>query len=84
LTTSFQLTHPADNAETYAFGLEYLLRNVLSLRCGYIINMDGFGLSLGGGLRMDLPGGFTLRFDYAYTMTEYLTAPQRYSIGFSL
>jgi len=84
LTTSFQLTHPADNAETYAFGLEYLLRNVLSLRCGYIINMGGLGLSLGGGLRMDLPGGFTLRFDYAYTMTEYLTAPQRYSIGFSL
>lgn len=84
LTTSFQLTHPADNAETYAFGLEYLLRNVLSLRCGYIINMGGFGLSLGGGLRMGLPGGFTLRFDYAYNMTEYLTAPQRYSIGFSL
>lgn len=84
LTASFQLTHPADNPETYAFGFEYLLRNVLSMRCGYIFNMSGFGLSLGGGLRMGLPGGIKLRIDYAYTQTEYLTAPQRYSIGFSL
>jgi hypothetical protein len=84
LTASFQLTHPADNAETYAFGFEYLLLNVLSVRCGYVLNMDGFGLSLGGGLRMGLPGGIKMRFDYAYTQTEYLTVPQRYSIGFSL
>jgi hypothetical protein len=84
LTASFQLTHPADNAETYAFGFEYLLLNVLSVRCGYVLNMDGFGLSLGGGLRLGLPGGLKLMFDYAHTQTDYLTAPQRYSIGFSL
>jgi len=84
LTTTFQLTHPADNAESYSIGLEYLLGNVLSVRCGYVFNMTGFGLSLGGGLRIPLPGGVKMRIDYAYTQTEYLIAPQRYSIGFSL
>ena len=84
LTASFQLTHPADNAETYAFGCEYLLANVLSVRAGYVLNMDGFGLALGGGLRIGLPGGIRFRLDYAFTQTDYLTSPQRYSIGFSL
>jgi hypothetical protein len=84
LTASFQLTHPADNAETYAFGFEYLLGNVLSMRCGYVLNMDGFGLALGGGLRIGLPGGIKMKIDYAFTQTDYLTAPQRYSIGFTL
>ena len=84
LTATFQLTHPADNAETYGFGFEYLFGNVLSLRGGYIFNMDEFRVTLGVGLRFGLPGGIKMAFDYAFTQTEFLTAPQRYSIGFSL
>jgi len=84
LTTSFQLTHPADNAENYAFGFDYLFLNTLSLRCGYILNVEGFGLSLGAGVEVDLPGAIKLRADYAFTQVDYLTDPQRFSIGFSL
>ncbi|NQV14706.1 PorV/PorQ family protein [bacterium] len=84
LTGAFQLTHPADAAENYSFGLDYLLLKMLSMRCGYVMNKDGFGLALGGGLQIGLPAGIKVRFDYSYTTTTTLTEPQRYSIGFSL
>ena len=84
LTGAFQLTHPADAAENYSFGLEYMAWKILSARCGYVMNKDGFGLALGGGLQFGLPGGVKLSFDYSYTSTDILSEPQRYSIGFSL
>lgn len=84
LTGSFQLTHPADAAENYSFGLDYTFLNMLSLRSGYVTNKEGFGMAFGGGLRIGLPGGANLSFDYSYTATNLLTEPQRYSIRFSL
>ncbi|MCK4579567.1 MAG: PorV/PorQ family protein [Candidatus Marinimicrobia bacterium] len=84
LSTSFQLTHPADNVETYALGFEYLFNNVLALRIGYVANQQSMGLSFGGGLKIPMPGGNVVRFNYAYSQSTYLTAPQRYSIGFAL
>jgi len=61
-----QLNHPTDNAENIAFGLEYSLNDRLFLRGGYLVNSRVENLSLGGGLKIDLPfAGFS--FDYAYT-----------------
>lgn len=84
LTGAFQLTHPADAAENYSFGLDYLLWKMLSMRGGYVMNKEGFDFALGGGLQIGLPGGIKLNFDYSYTSTTTLTDPQRYTIGFSL
>lgn len=84
LTGSFQLTHPADAAENYSFGLDYMLMKMFSVRGGYVVNKEGFGLALGGGIQVGLPGGAKLSFDYSYTATDLLTEPQRYTIRFSL
>ena len=84
LSLAFQLAHPADNAEVYALGVNYVYRRMVSLRAGYISNTGGFGLAVGAGLRLPLPGGSELRLDYAYSQSEYLTAPQHFSVGFGL
>ncbi len=84
LSLAFQLTNPADNAEIYALGFNYVYKRMVSLRAGYVSNTGGFGLSLGAGLRLPLPGGSELRLDYAYSQREYLTVPQHFSIGFGL
>ena len=84
LTMAIQLTHPADNAEYYAVGMNYQLGRALSLRAGYQANTDEFGLTLGLGIGVGLGNGRSLRFDYAYTQATYLTSPQRISIGIRL
>ncbi len=84
LTGAFQLTHPADAAENYSFGLDYLLWKIVSVRGGYVMNKEGFGFAAGGGLQLGLPGGIKIKFDYSYSTAIKLTDPQRYSIGFSL
>ncbi len=84
LTSSFQLNHQADAAETYSFGFEYVFRNMLSARTGYILNRGGFGLAFGGGINLTLPGNVKFRFDYSYTIASQLSDPQRFAIGFSL
>ena len=84
LTMAVQLTHPADNAEYYAVGMNYQLGRSLSLRAGYQANTDEFGLTLGLSIGASFKGGQRVRFDYAYSQTAFLTPPQRISIGFSL
>lgn len=84
ITGTFQLNHQADAAEIYSFGMEYAFKKIASLRAGYVMNRGGFGLTLGGGVNLTLPGGILFRFDYSYTSARYLTDPQRYSMGVSL
>ncbi|UCD37519.1 MAG: PorV/PorQ family protein [Fidelibacterota bacterium] len=84
LTVAIQLTHPADNAEFYAFGVNYTFRKALCLRAGYMANADEFDLTFGAGFHLRFRSGRQIRFDYAYTQAAYLSSPQRISIGFSL
>lgn len=84
LTVAIQLNHPADNAEYYALGLNYQLKNTLCLRAGYLANADEFGFTLGAGIAVKFAGDRRVHFDYAYTQAAYLSSPQHLSIGFSL
>ncbi|HKJ67196.1 MAG TPA: PorV/PorQ family protein [bacterium] len=74
--------HPIDWSERVHLGAEYSLRNMLFLRGGYKFNYSSEGLTLGGGVNIDMPVG-SVRVDYAYKGTgdSLFNAVHVYSIG---
>jgi len=82
LTTTLEMNHYADNAETIKAGLEYTLADVAALRGGYDFNSDEMGLSLGAGLKVKFAGvGGTV--DYSYSKTQYLGNVNIFSMNLS-
>ncbi len=88
ITTSIEMRHPNDNAETVQMGGEYWFNNVFATRLGYKYNYDTEGFTAGFGMRFDI-GTNKFSFDYAYAdVSEYLAPdfmdnPHRISAGFS-
>ena len=82
VTTTLEMNHYADNAETIKAGLEYTLADIATLRGGYDFNSDAMGLSLGAGLKVKFAGvGGTV--DYSYSKAEYLGNVNIFSMNLS-
>jgi len=81
VTTTLEMNHYADNAETIKAGMEYTVANVAAIRGGYDFNSDAMGLSLGAGLKVKFAGvGGTV--DYSYSKAEHLGNVNIFSMNF--
>lgn len=70
LLTSVQLNHPNDNAENYRLGAEYSWRDILAVRAGYKINVQGQNWpTFGFGIRYTM-GGHPVYVDYSMNPTN--------------
>jgi len=80
ITTSLEVSQPADNEQELKGGLETTFARTLSLRAGYNLNADEIKWSAGAGVVGDIS---TLRgtVDYAYTDGGVLGAIHRVSLG---
>ena len=81
IVTAIDAMHPADNAESANFGMEYVFNNMVALRGGYKYNVDEGGFAAGAGFKYSV-GGITTKLDYSYTDFGRLNAVHRASIGF--
>ena len=83
LAFSLQLNHPVDNAEYIVTGLEYSYMEILFVRAGHKFNKYEEDITFGIGLIVPV-GPLLIRADYGYANFNYLTDPQRFSIGLTL
>jgi len=65
LSLSLDGVHPNDGPEHLNLGGELAFQERFYLRAGYRYNYDAEGLTLGGGLRLDLRGLGNTTLDYA-------------------
>ena len=84
LTVAVDAVHPNDNSEYLNLGFEYVLNDLLSLRCGYCSlfkrnSEEGFTMGLGIKTKLDI--GAALKVDYAYADFGRLVNAHRFSIG---
>lgn len=82
LLVTVDATHPRDYKEQLSLGAEYTFLQLLSLRGGYMFNVDEAGLTAGLGVRQRI-AGVEARLDYSYTPYGVFTSVQRISFGFS-
>lgn len=75
---SLDATHPRDHDEQVIVAVEYRLRQVLSVRGGYIANNDEDGPTLGFGLSR-----YGVQLDYAYAPFGVFNSVQRVTARFS-
>lgn len=87
LTAAVQASHPNDNLEKYAFGLEYWFNNMFALRAGKKFNYDYYddskfsgGITFGAGARLPI-SSYRISLDYAYQDLGYLDSVNRFSLG---
>jgi hypothetical protein len=85
VTTVFdiELSHPADNEETFRMGGEATLMNVLAVRAGHDTNADELRTSLGVGVNTSV-FSTGASFDYAATFSDYLGTVHRFSFTLRL
>jgi hypothetical protein len=79
--------HPSDDVESVNVGGEYIFDNMVSLRAGYkgLFSLDSEqGLSFGGGLRINVSGSTTVKFDYSYISFGDLKNVHMLSVGLGL
>ncbi len=81
LTTSFDVSVPADNQQMIKAGAEWTWKQRLALRSGYNFNADALKLSAGAGLFAPL-GQHRATIDYAYTDGGHLGAVHRLTLGY--
>ena len=81
VTMIIDITHPNDNPEHYNAGLEYAYDEQFFLRTGYRGNTDEEGLTLGGGMVLDLGGRIRIMLDYAYADFGVFDNVQHYTLG---
>ncbi len=79
LLLSIDALHPRSYAERLNLGLEYTLRDFLSLRTGYLFNYDERGVTAGFGVHKTIAGLF-LEIDYAYTPFGLFDSVQRLTV----
>lgn len=80
---SLNAESPRDYDEQLKIGGEYTFMDLFSLRAGYLYPSDEQGLSLGGGLQLEL-GGIGFGADYAYTQFGRLGNINRVGVQFQL
>lgn len=80
VTTSFEMSQPADNQQQLRAGVEWAIHRTFMLRTGANFNADALKYSAGLGVITNLA---QLRgtFDYAYTDGGDLGAVHRFSLG---
>jgi hypothetical protein len=84
LLVSLQLNHPSDNAENYRLGIEYEYLELLFIRAGYKLNVDGQPFpTFGFGLRHRV-GGHPLQLNYAANPTQYFGTIHTVGLSFTL
>jgi hypothetical protein len=84
ILVAFQLNHPNDNSENYRFGAEYNYMDILMIRTGYKISVQGQTLpTFGFGLRM-MMGAHPLFIDYAANPTNYIGVQHQIGLRFNL
>lgn len=74
-----EMLHPADNAETFRFGAEAVIMQVLALRVGYDEGADEMKTNMGVGAVARVFSR-EARFDYAAALTDHLGTVHRLSI----
>jgi len=80
LTTSLEISQPADNAQSIKTGLEWQWQRGVALRTGYNFGADELNYSAGAGMFAKV-GQTRLTVDYAYTDGKFLGAINRLSLG---
>lgn len=84
LTIAANQNFPSDNKEYFNIGGEYSFSEMIFIRAGFrgsgIDEAEG-GLSLGGGVRINLAGNTSLMVDYAYTDWGILNQVNRFSLS---
>lgn len=80
VTTSLEMTQPADNERLLKAGAEWSWRRVFALRTGYNFNAEDLKFSAGGGFAGDF-GSNHGTIDYAYTDGGAFGAVHRVSLG---
>lgn len=80
VTTSVEVSQPADNQQQLKAGVETTLRRALSLRGGYNFNADEIHWSAGAGATGEL-GTTRGTVDYSYSDGGLLGAIHRFSLG---
>ncbi|MCZ7604049.1 MAG: PorV/PorQ family protein [Melioribacteraceae bacterium] len=79
VTASAQLNHPNDNSENVSAGVEYSWKEILYVRGGYKINVEGQDFTFGAGV--SAPISFAdITFDYAYAKFSKLGSAHRFSL----
>ena len=81
LTLAAEGSHPSDNLEKYNGGVEYVYRDMVSLRAGGRFNYDADGLTLGGGIKVPFGQEGELRVDYAFQDFGVLTQVHRFTLS---
>jgi hypothetical protein len=79
LYISIDASHYRSHPEQIKIGLDYRIRNTLSLRGGYISNNDESGFSFGAGVSY-----VKATFDFSYTPFGIFGSVQRMTVRFSL
>ncbi len=74
-------SHPSDNLEKYNAGMEYVFKEMFSLRIGSRFNYDADGITAGGGIRLPYGEDGEMRFDYAYQDFGILTEVHRFTMS---
>ncbi len=83
LTVAMDFTHPNDAPERVHVGTEYVIRRVLALRAGKVLNWEGRGPFFGVGMDLSTGPRGNMQLDYAYTGIEALEGIHQLSIGYS-
>ena len=77
---AFDFTTLSDTPEQFAVGAEYTFRNLISIRGGYLMNQDQFGLSGGIGFKYDAGSGIKAGMDYSINPTNDIGIINRLSV----
>lgn len=80
LTSAIDWSHPSDNRERIAVGLEYGLRDRIFIRLGYKFNYDTEKFTSGMGIKVPIKGQ-KLTVDYALVDFGDLDAVHHFSLG---
>lgn len=80
LTTSLEMSQPADNQQQLKIGAEWMIHRMFALRAGSNLNADELKFSAGAGFAGAF-GSMRGTFDYAYTDAGDLGAINRFSLG---
>ena len=79
LLLSVDVLHPRDYPEQMNIGLEYRLKELLTVRCGYMVVSDEQNVSFGFGLQK-----YGLGIDYAYAPFGVFDNVQMFTLRFGL
>ncbi len=83
LLLSVDAVRPRDFDEHLAFGAEYTLADMVSVRGGYAAPTEEEGISLGGGLHRKFGTSAAVRLDYAYTNFGVFNNVNRFTLSFA-